>query len=67
MPALPSQQADSGLTVAEIAAQASGLNATIAGLTIRDIQTMTFLAPTRVGRDDEGHAHPAPERGWSAY
>src|SRR5215212_9509667 len=50
------------LSAAEIAARSSGLNAAIAGITIRDVQTMTFLAPTRVGRDDEGHVHPAPER-----
>ena len=49
-------------SAAEIIAQATGLNAAIAGITVRDVQTMTFLAPTRVGKDDEGHAHPAPER-----
>src|SRR5215210_4811107 len=50
------------LSAAEIAARSCGLNAAIAGITILDVQTMTFLPPSRVGRDDEGHAHPAPER-----
>ena len=54
--------APDNIAAAEITAKASGLNEAIAGLTIRDVQSMTFLAPTRVGRDDEGHAHPAPER-----
>jgi hypothetical protein len=56
------QPAPIDLSQAEITARATGLNAAIAGITVRDVQTMTFLAPTRVGKDDEGHAHSAPER-----
>src|SRR5690349_18579437 len=48
--------------MSDLSAQAADLNAAIVGITVRDVQMMTFLAPTRVGRDDEGHAHPAPER-----
>ena len=32
-----------------------------ADLTITDVQTITFRYRSRVGRDEEGHAHPAPE------
>src|SRR5262245_16368367 len=32
-----------------------------ADLTIVDVQTLTFRYRSRVGRDEEGHAHPAPE------
>ena len=32
-----------------------------ADLTITDVQTVTFRYRSRVGRDEEGHAHPAPE------
>src|SRR5438105_2687701 len=29
-------------------------------LRITDVQSLTFTYRSRVGRDDEGHAHPAP-------
>lgn len=34
----------------------------LASIRVVDVQTMAFRAKTCVGRDDEGHAHPAPER-----
>lgn len=40
---------------------ATRLNEELPGLRIVDVQTMTFGYRSRVGRDDEGHAHPAPE------
>ncbi len=46
---------------AEIISQATGLNAAIAGITVRDVQTMTFLAPTRVGQGRRG-ARPSRAR-----
>jgi L-alanine-DL-glutamate epimerase-like enolase superfamily enzyme len=49
----------SGLSERE--APTSRLNEDLAGLRIVDVQTLTFRYPSHVGRDDEGHAHPAPE------
>src|SRR5688572_15627761 len=59
---MSAQPANDERSVAEIVESATGLNAAIAGITIRDVQTMTFLAPSRGGRDDEAHAQPAPEQ-----
>jgi len=39
----------------------AGLARELAALRIVDLQTMTFRYRSRIGRDDEGHAHPAPE------
>ncbi|HEV2106922.1 MAG TPA: hypothetical protein VGR16_01520, partial [Thermomicrobiales bacterium] len=35
--------------------------AELATLKIIDVQTLTFRYLSYVGRDDEGHGHPAPE------
>jgi L-alanine-DL-glutamate epimerase-like enolase superfamily enzyme len=47
-----------GISEREVAA--SRLNNEFAGLRIVDVQALTFRYPSRVGSDEEGHAHPAP-------
>jgi L-alanine-DL-glutamate epimerase-like enolase superfamily enzyme len=42
-------------------AAASRLRDEFAELRIVDVQALTFRYPSRVGVDEEGHAHPAPE------
>jgi L-alanine-DL-glutamate epimerase-like enolase superfamily enzyme len=39
----------------------AGANSGRADLRIVDMQTLTFRYSSRVGRDEEGHGHPAPE------
>ena len=43
-----------------LAAAAEQITGASKNLTITDIQTKTFTYQSRVGRDDEGHGHPAP-------
>lgn len=43
-----------------LAGAAAQISAAIRGLTIVDFQTLTFNYTSHVGRDDEGHGHPAP-------